>query len=204
MTFFKIIFFNFQMSDDEEETKRVVRSAREKRYENLNNIIHNIRNSKKIKDFTKMESGFLDLMKAYEKAKSVVEKEENGVTPRFFVRILVELEDLINETWQDSDGRKKMSKNNAKSLGAMRQKLRKYIKDFDDDMAKFRENPDEPDDDVTRDESDGDGEDGDSIKDEIVSADKFKKEKSKSKDPTPDDDDSDDSYWGSDSDEESR
>merc|ERR1711981_801403 len=193
----------FLMSDDEEETKRVVRSAREKRYEALNGIIHNIRNSKKIKDFTKMESGFLELMKAYEKAKSVVEKEENGVTPRFFVRILVELEDLINETWQDSDGRKKMSKNNAKSLGAMRQKLRKYIKDFDDDMAKFRENPDEPDDDVTRDESDGDGEDGDSIKDEIVSADKFKKEKSKSKDPTPDDDDSDDSYWGSDSDEES-
>ena len=113
------------MSDDEEETKRVVRSAREKRYEALNGIIHNIRNSKKIKDFTKMESGFLELMKAYEKAKSVVEKEENGVTPRFFVRILVELEDLINETWQDSDGRKKMSKNNAKSLGAMRQKLRR-------------------------------------------------------------------------------
>ena len=43
-----------------------------------------------------------------------------------------------------------MSKNNAKSLGAMRQKLRKYIKDFDDDMAKFRENPDEPDDEVTK------------------------------------------------------
>merc|ERR1719278_2300772 len=70
----------FLMSDDEEETKRVVRSAREKRYEALNGIIHNIRNSKKIKDFTKMESGFLELMKAYEKAKSVVEKEENGVT----------------------------------------------------------------------------------------------------------------------------
>ena len=132
------------MSDDEEETKRVVRSAREKRYEALNQIIHNIRNSKKIKDFTKMETGFVDLTRAYEKAKPVVEKEENGVTPRFYVRILVELDDLINETWADSDGRKKMSKNNAKSLGATRQKLRKYIKDFDDDMAKFRENPDDP------------------------------------------------------------
>merc|ERR1712045_831004 len=113
---------------------------------------------KKIKDFTKMETGFVDLTRAYEKAKPVVEKEENGVTPRFYVRILVELDDLINETWEDKDGRKRMSKNNSKSLGAMRQKLRKYIKDFDEDMAKFRENPDEPDDDVTRDESDGDGE----------------------------------------------
>ena len=42
-----------------------------------------------------MESGFLELVKAYEKAKPVVEKEENGVTPRFFVRVLVELEEVV-------------------------------------------------------------------------------------------------------------
>ena len=141
------------LSDDEEETKRIVRSAREKRYEALNTIIHSIRNSKKIKDFTKMESGFVDLTKAYEKAKPVVDREENGVTPRFFVRVLVELEDLINETWEDKEYRKKMNKNNSKSLGAMRQKLRKYIKEFEDDMAKFRENPDEPDEEVTKDDA---------------------------------------------------
>ena len=105
------------MSDDEEETKRIVRSAREKRYEALNNLIHSIRNSKKIKDFNKMETHFVDLCKAYEKAKPVIEKEEKGVTPRFYVRILVELDDLINETWEDKDGRKRMSKNNSKSLG---------------------------------------------------------------------------------------
>lgn len=29
----------------------------------------------------------------------------------------------------------------------MRQKLRKYLKDFEDDVAKFRENPEQPDDD---------------------------------------------------------
>ena len=105
------------MSDDEEETKRIVRSAREKRYEALNNLIHSIRNSKKIKDFNKMETHFVDLCKAYEKAKPVIEKEEKGVTPRFYVRILVELDDLINETWEDKEGRKRMSKNNSKSLG---------------------------------------------------------------------------------------
>ena len=119
----------FQLSDEEEDdVKRLVRSAKEKRYEELNKIIKNIRNSKKIKDFTKMESGFLELVKAYEKAKPVVEKEENGVTPRFFVRVLVELEEVVNEQWEDRDGRKKMSKSNAKSLGSLRQKHRKYIK----------------------------------------------------------------------------
>ena len=57
------------------------------------------------------------------------------------------MEDLINETWEDRDGRKNMNKNNSKSLGALRQKLRKYVREeFADDIAKFRENPDADDD----------------------------------------------------------
>lgn len=40
-----------------------------------------------------------------------------------------------------------MSKNNSKSLATLRKKLRKYIKDYEEDMAKFRENPDLPDED---------------------------------------------------------
>merc|ERR1719400_835126 len=99
----------FYFSDDEEDTRRVVRSA---------------------------------------KAKTVIAKEENGVTPRFYVRILVEMEDLINETWEDREGRKNMNKTNGKCLSSLRQKIRKYIREhFDDDCAKFRENPDDPDDD---------------------------------------------------------
>jgi translation initiation factor 3 subunit C len=193
------------MSDDEEEeTKRVVRTAREKRYEALENIIHAIRNSKKIKDFTKMETGFVDLAKAFEKAKPVIEKEENGVTPRFYIRILIELEDMVNETWEDRDGRKKMSKNNSKSLSALRQKLRKYIKDFDDDMAKFRENPDAADHEEAVDEDAAKDADDDANDDEVVGpVATVSKKKSKSATPGGDDDDSDDSYWDSDSDDSS-
>lgn len=90
--------------------------------------------------------GFEDLMRAYNKALPVIAKEESGVTPRFYVRCLVELEDFISEMWEDREGRKNMSKNNSKSLTSMRQKLRKYNKDFEEDIAKFRENPDQPDD----------------------------------------------------------
>jgi len=197
----------FAMSDDEEETKRVVRSAREKRYEALNQIIKNIRNSKKIKDWTKMESGFLELQKAYEKAKPVVEKEENGVTPRFFIRILVELEDAVNETWEDREGRKKMSKNNSKSLGSLRQKHRKYIKEFEEDVKKFQENPDAADDedekDATKDKDDLDSDADDDDSKAVPDASAFKKSKSKSTTPGDDDDESDDSYWDSDSDDSS-
>ncbi|EZA58767.1 hypothetical protein DMN91_009215 [Ooceraea biroi] len=136
----------FTFSDDEEETKRVVRSTKEKRYEEIANLIKLIRNYKKIKDMSSMLSSFEDLMRAYQKALPVVTKEELGQTPRFYIRCLVEMEDFINEVWEDRDGRKNMSKNNSKSLSTIRQKLRKYNKDFEEDISKFRENPDQDDD----------------------------------------------------------
>ena len=35
-----------------------------------------------------------------------------------------------------------MSKNNSKSLSSLRQKLRKYNKEYEEELNKFRENPD--------------------------------------------------------------
>jgi len=189
---------NFMFSDDEEDTKRVVRSAKDKRYEQLNGIIKNIRNSKKIKDFNKMETSFMELTKAYEKAKPVVAKEESG-TPRFFVRILVEMEDLVNETWEDRDFRKAMSKNNSKSLSALRQKLRKYIRnDFNEDVEKFRQNPDEEDEPEESEHSgsdDSDSDDDDGGKPTNLAA-AFTKDKKAS--PLDDEDDSDSESWDDD------
>lgn len=46
------------------------------------------------------------------KATPVIAKEEGGQTPRFYLRCLVEMEDFINDMWEDRDGRKNMSKNN--------------------------------------------------------------------------------------------
>ncbi len=72
----------FLFSDDEDDARRVVRSAREKRHEQLNNIMKTIRNSRKIKDFNKMETSFQELQRAYEKARPAILKEEGGTTPR--------------------------------------------------------------------------------------------------------------------------
>lgn len=127
--------------------ERVVRSQKVKRYEELKNIIKTIRNHKKIKDMASILSSFENLTKAYSKALPVITKEENGVTPKFYLRALAELEDFINVAWEDKDGRKNLSKNNGKSLGTLRQKFRKYVKDLEQDLKKFRELPVESDDD---------------------------------------------------------
>jgi len=182
-------------SDDEGDDKRVVRSAKEKRFEALYTIIKTIRNSMKIKDFNKMLTSYEDLLKAFDKAKPVIMKEEKGITPRFYVRILVEMEKLINETWEDTAGRKAMSKVNGKSLGSLRQKLRKYLRE---NMAKelelFNENPDADDDEGDDEEA---AEDGDSDDDmgRAISEEKELTRKSKKSSP---DSDSDSDEWDSD------
>lgn len=193
----------FTFSDEEEETKRVVRSAKEKRYEDLTNIMKQIRNFKKIKDMSSMLSSFEELARAYTKAIPVIAKEEKGQTPRFYVRCLIEMEDFINDVWEDREGRKNMSKNNSKSLSSLRQKLRKYNKDFEVDIAKFRENPDQAEDEEDE-EKEGDGD----SEPEDARPSSFKKASSESsaieskimKKSVEDDEGSEDSTdWGSDS-----
>merc|ERR1719383_262039 len=133
------------------------------------------------------------------KVNGVIAKEEKGIVPRFYIRILVEMEDLINETWEDSAGRKSMSKVNGKSLGALRQKLRKYIREnFEDEVAKFRENPDAEDE---EEEEEPDKEESEEEDREVRGGSVPKEKKQKKK--VVDDDDFSDDEWPSSSDSSS-
>ncbi|KXJ27749.1 eukaryotic translation initiation factor 3 subunit C-like protein [Exaiptasia diaphana] len=128
----------FVFSDDEEETKRVVRSQKDKRFDELKNVIKQLKNYKKIKDMSKVFTEFENLGKAANKAKGVIDKE--GI-PQFYIRCLANLEDFVKENWEDTEGRKKLSKVNAKALSTLRQKLKKFNKDYEADIDKYRENP---------------------------------------------------------------
>ncbi|XP_026314262.1 eukaryotic translation initiation factor 3 subunit C [Hyposmocoma kahamanoa] len=186
----------YTFSDDEEETKRVVRSTKEKRYEELEGIIHSLRNHRKIKDFSSALASFEDLQKAYTRAAPVVQKEESGIAPRFFVRALVELDDWVSGAWTDRDSRKTLSKGNSKALTSLRQKLRKYTKEFEAEVSKFRENPDLPDDDDEKKDtsSSDESEDEDKIKEKP----RVRRSPEPPRRPPPQEDESSDSMdWGS-------
>ncbi|CAN7985158.1 unnamed protein product, partial [Ixodes hexagonus] len=190
----------YAFSDDEEETKRVVRSTREKRYEEITEIIKQIKNHKKIKDMSKLLTSFENLTKAFQKAKMVIEKEEGGNIPKFYIRSLVELEDFVSECWEDREGRKNMSKNNSKSLATLRQKLRKYSKDYEADISRYRENPEEEDEERDEDD-DKDSDDDDDTSFKKKPAAKLEKDEPASKftKAGSDDEESDDDSmdWGS-------
>lgn len=132
----------YSFSDDEEETKRQVKSAKDKHSEQLHELIKSIKNGRKIKDFTKILPDFEELTRKYAKVKTVLDKESDGKTPRFLIRCLVELEDFVEQCWEDRERRKSMNKNNSKSLSSLRQKLRKYNKSIQTEVDAYRENPD--------------------------------------------------------------
>lgn len=144
----------YSFSDDEEETKRQVKSAKDKHSEQLHELIKSIKNKKKVKDFTKILPDFEELTRKYAKVKTVLDKETDGKTPRFMIKCLVELEDFVEQCWEDRERRKSMNKNNSKSLSSLRQKLRKYNKSIQPEVDAYRENPDPEDGDVSGGEKD--------------------------------------------------
>ena len=116
-----------------------------------------IQNKVNINDWSSVQSLFDKLNKQLEKTQKVT--DALGV-PRVYVRILVELEDNLKKTLADKDAKKKMSPTNAKALNTMRQRLKKHNVAFQEQIDKFRENPEsteeEPSDDSELDSSDSD------------------------------------------------
>ncbi|KAI9345464.1 eukaryotic translation initiation factor 3 subunit 8 N-terminus-domain-containing protein [Zopfochytrium polystomum] len=128
-------------SDDEQDSedenrRKILRLARDKKFEDMRNIIRLINNGKKINDWSAIQNEFEKLNKAYAKISGSV-----TTAPRFFVRALAQLEDLVKEASEKKEQVKKMSQLNAKALVAMKQKLRKYNKGFEAEIEAWKANP---------------------------------------------------------------
>ncbi|VDM43519.1 unnamed protein product [Toxocara canis] len=133
--------FMYPSDSEEEGQKRVVKAHKDRKFEELKDLIKQAKNSKNIKDMSKLLTTFEELCKVFEKTKSVLARQGMS-TPRFYIRILAELEDFVNEQWEDKEARKTMSKANSKGLTTLRQKIRKYNKDMEAEVTAYRAEPD--------------------------------------------------------------
>ncbi|TMW56442.1 hypothetical protein Poli38472_006452 [Pythium oligandrum] len=189
------------MSDsDSEEEVRVVKSAKDKAFDNLEKSCDAIKNHMKINDWSKIQTEFDGMIKHLDKAKNVLSAQGN---PTFYIRTMVQLEDFLNEKVKAKADQKKMSKENSKALIRMKGKIKKHFETIEKDVTKFRANPvesSESEASESSEEEDSDEEseeDSDEEESDEASGDDDDDDSDEDSDDDDDDDDSDE--WQSDS-----
>lgn len=123
-------------SSDEE---RIVKSAKDRAFEAFEAHVRTIRNAMKIRDFNKIQSQFDELTKAMAKGRNVI--NQHGGVPRFYVRLLCDLEDFVKSSLADKAAFKKLSASNGRALNRMKLTLRKHNKQYEAVMVEYRANP---------------------------------------------------------------
>ncbi|KAJ3294249.1 Translation initiation factor 3 subunit c [Borealophlyctis nickersoniae] len=131
-------------SESDEDVKKVVKSARDKRFDEMRSAVKALANAQKINDWVAIQNEFEKLNKLYAKALPMIQRE-TGRPPRFYIRTLVHLEDFLKGTLENKDAIKKMNKSSNSALTVMKQKLKKHNKTFESEIKQFREKPVEED-----------------------------------------------------------
>lgn len=124
-------------SDSEEEVKKVVKSAKDKRIDDMQTIVDHIESAKKSSDWTSINKDFDNLMRSIERQRTL-----NEQIPAFFYKAISQLDQYLNESAaKEKDAKKKMKAPVAKAMNGMKQKLKKVIKENDETIARYRSDP---------------------------------------------------------------
>jgi translation initiation factor 3 subunit C len=127
---------------EEEEERQIIKSARDKRFDELDQTVKLIGNAVKINDWAAVSDAFDKAVRLLPN----LAKQLDGRNPKLFVKTLVELDENVASTWeqQKGAGAKKMNAVNQRGLNAVRQKVRKMVREdqYVRDVDKFKEDPD--------------------------------------------------------------
>ncbi|PWN54170.1 hypothetical protein IE53DRAFT_383254 [Violaceomyces palustris] len=124
-------------SDSEEEVKKVIKSAKDKRVDEMDAVVKTIENAQRIDDWVTISKEFDALNRLCDRQRNVSEP-----IPVSFYKAISQLEDFLNSSIsKEKDAKKKMKAPNAKAMNGMKQKLKKTLKDNEESVKKFREDP---------------------------------------------------------------
>ncbi|KIY44324.1 eukaryotic translation initiation factor 3 subunit 8 [Fistulina hepatica ATCC 64428] len=122
--------------DDEPRVARIL-SAQEKRLVEMEATGKVIDNALKINDWVAISAEFDKLVRLVQRQHNISEP-----IPPFYVKTLVSLESSVTSSMaREKEAKKKMNATNAKALNSMKQKVRKSIKEYEDDVKRYQADP---------------------------------------------------------------
>ncbi|KEY69064.1 hypothetical protein S7711_03360 [Stachybotrys chartarum IBT 7711] len=133
----KDAFTKSDSEESDEEVRAKVKSAKDKRLDELDASIKQIENGQKNGDWTLISA-------EYDKLNRQVAKVQDGrKTPKTYIRIIAELEDFMNEALaKQKVTPKKMNASQARALNAVKQKIKKTNKEYQTQIDAYREDKD--------------------------------------------------------------
>ncbi|KAI9492156.1 eukaryotic translation initiation factor 3 subunit 8 N-terminus-domain-containing protein [Zychaea mexicana] len=124
-------------SDEEFGRKRQVKSALDKRLDEMNSSLKAIENGQKNNDWNLISSEFDKLTASVNKATSGFDAIP---TPKFYIKTIVEIENMLQEAPKEKAGGKKKGAA-SKGLTNVKQKMRKITKQYEQQIAEYKKDP---------------------------------------------------------------
>ncbi|KAI7857076.1 eukaryotic translation initiation factor 3 subunit 8 N-terminus-domain-containing protein [Circinella umbellata] len=125
-------------SDEEFGRKRQVKSALDKRLDEMNSSIKAIENGQKNNDWNLISTEFDKLTASVNKATSGFDAIS---VPKFYIKTIVEIENMLQEAPKEKGGNKKKGGAAAKGLNNTKQKMRKITKQYEQLIAEYKKDP---------------------------------------------------------------
>ena len=128
-------------SEEEDEDKvTVVKSAKDKRFDELEGTIRLIENAEKIGDWNTINEQYDRMTRQI----PTLTRDLDGKAPKMYIKTIAELETQVEEAFQKQKVTpKKMNPIATKNLNAIRQKVRKNNREYTADLEAYRKDPEE-------------------------------------------------------------
>ncbi|KAL8772342.1 MAG: hypothetical protein Q9209_002554 [Squamulea sp. 1 TL-2023] len=124
-------------SEDEDKVT-VVKSAKDKRLEELEGVVKLIDNARRINDWSTISTEFDKLNR------QVIKMVAQEKVPKIYVKTIAELEDFMNDTIAAQKvSTKKLNATNARGLNAMKQKMKRNNRDYATEIERYRNDKEE-------------------------------------------------------------
>ena len=131
-----------EASDDESESDEdkvtIVKSAKDKRFDELEGTIRLIENAEKISDWHNVNENYDKMNRQI----PVLMRDNDGKPPKMYIQTIAELETTVAAAYEKAKVTpKKMNPIAQKGLNALRQKVKKNNRDYTKEIEEFRADP---------------------------------------------------------------